>query len=60
MRRKITQRRIRRLRASPRIVSLSGDVGFDTPLEEESREDEFDRKPLKKQPQILRRLYFQH
>ena len=45
MRRKITQRRIRRLRASPRIVSLSGDVGFDTPLEEESREDEFDRKP---------------
>tara|TARA_B100002052_G_scaffold288465_1_gene304668 strand:- start:2321 stop:3580 length:1260 start_codon:yes stop_codon:yes gene_type:complete len=45
MRRKITQRRIRRLRASPRIVSLSGDVGFNTPLEEESREDEFDRKP---------------
>ena len=44
MRRKITQRRIRRHRASPRIVSLSGDVGFDTPLEEESREDEFDRK----------------
>ena len=35
MSRKITEKVIRRLRAVPRVVSISGDVGFATPLEED-------------------------
>jgi len=35
MSRKITEKVIGRLRAVPRVVSLSGDIGFSTPLEED-------------------------
>lgn len=35
MTRKINENVIRRLRAVPRVVSLSGDIGFSTPLEED-------------------------
>ena len=39
MSRKITEKVIRRLRAVPRVVSISGDVGFATPLEEDFNPD---------------------
>jgi len=55
MTRKITTRTIRRLRAPPRIVSLSGDIGFATPLEEETKEDEFfDKLPDEVVPALPR------
>jgi hypothetical protein len=39
MSRKITEKVIRRLRAVPRVVTISGDVGFSTPLEEDFNPD---------------------